>query len=111
VFDHEGGEPFLDGIRLVGVTVYGDVTLCGPWGLELEGAHIHAGEWNEQPRHLLVEGEGIHVAVLECTDGRAHMGCACRPVTHWLKKGPRLARRLGWSEEQIETCLTFLKSL
>jgi hypothetical protein len=111
VFADGPAVPALGGVRLVGVTVYGEVSLFGPWGLELPGAHIHAGHWSEQPRHLLVEGDGIHVAVVECTEGRAHMGCECRPVTHWLEKGPRLARRLDWSEEQIETCLTFLRSL
>jgi hypothetical protein len=108
----EGGpRPRLRGVTLTGVTVYGDVALSGPWGLDLPGAHIHAGEWREAPRHTLIEGEGVHVAVVECTDGRAHMGCTCKPISYWLEKGPRLARRLGWNEEQIETCLNFLKSL
>ncbi len=106
-----GPRPTLRGVTLAGVTVYGDAVLVGPWMLALEGAHVHAGEWREAPRHLLVEGEGLHVAVVECTEGRAHMGCECRPVPHWLRKGPRLARRLGWGEEQIEQCLTFLRSL
>lgn len=107
-------DPFAVGVRLEGVTVSGDANLYGPWALELPGAHIHTGSWSEQPRHVLIKGEGeegIHVAVLECTEGRAHMGCECRPVTHWLERGPALARRFGWSEEQIETCLSFLKSL
>lgn len=111
VFADGGAIPVLRGVALDGVTVYGHAKLVGPWGLELPGAHIHAGEWREAPRHVLIEGEGVHVAVLECTDGRAHMGCTCRPVTHWLDRGPRIGRRLGWSEEMIEACRTFLQSL
>lgn len=111
IFADEGVPPQVSGVTLSGVTVYGNACLRGTWGLELEGAHVHAGVWEQPPRHLLVEDEGVHVAVLECTEGRAHMGCECRPVTYWLKKGPRIARRLGWDEEQIEACLTFLKSL
>lgn len=105
------GQPTLYGVTLAGVTVYGDTALNGPWGLELEGAHIHAGEWREQPRHTLIEGEGIHIALVECTEGRAHMGCTCRSVEHWLKKGPGLGRRLGWSEDQVESARVFLEGL
>lgn len=111
IYGGKDGEPYLEQVSLKGVHVSGSAELYGPWGLNLPGAHIHAGEWEEPPRHLAIEGEGVHVAVLECTDGRAHMGCACRPVSHWLAKGPRLARRLGWNEEQIERCLNFLRSL
>ena len=103
--------PFLSGVRLSGVTVSGEVSLVGPWGLELPGAHIHAGLWHEPPQFRSIDGEGVHVALVECTEGRAHMGCACRPVAHWLDRGPKLGRRMGWSEEMIETCRTFLQSL
>lgn len=111
VFANEGMKPVVYGVKLAGVTVFGGATLYGPWGLELEGAHIHDGVWREAPRHLLIEGGGLHVAVVECTEGRAHMGCTCRPVKHWLDRGPKLGRRLGWTGEQIEACRTFLLSL
>lgn len=111
VYSNDQDKPALVGVSLVGVTVYGSALLCGTWGLDLPGAHIHAGIWNCQPRHILIEGEGIHQAVLECTEGRAHMGCECRPITYWLERGPRFARRFGWTEEQTEQCRTFLQSL
>jgi hypothetical protein len=112
VFADGGPRPRLRGVTLTGVTVYGDVALNGPWGLALPGAHIHAGEWSEQPRHALIEGEGLHVAVVECTDGRAHVGCECRPIKQWLEgRRSKRASRYGWSKEQIELCRNFLKSL
>lgn len=112
VFANDGARPRLRGVGLDGVTVYGDVALVGPWTLELPGAHIHDGEWNVAPRHLLVEGDGIHVAVLECTEGRAHIGCECRPVKQWLEgRRCKRASRYGWTGEQIEACRNFLKSL
>lgn len=101
----------MEGVSLEGVTVSGDTVLTGPWGLSLTGAHIHAGEWRRAPRHVLIEGNGIHAAVVECTEGRAHLGCACRPIAYWIERGPGMARRFGWTQEQIETCLTFLHSL
>jgi hypothetical protein len=111
IFGDNGESPYLSGVNLTGVYVYGGVQLTGGWGMELEGAHIHAGVWTKQPRHMLVEGDGVHVAVMECTDGRAHMGCECRTVDYWLTKGARLARRLGWNARQIEECLSFLETL
>lgn len=103
--------PHVEGVKLSGVTVCGDAYLVGPWGLELEGAHVHAGVWLQQPRNTLIEGNGVHVAALECTEGRAHMGCTCATVAYWLERGPRLGRRKGWSEEMIEQCQQFLKTL
>lgn len=106
------GTPVVFGVNLSGVTVYGGATLTGPWSLHLEGAHIHAGDWYDRPRHLLIEGGGIHEAVVECTQGRAHMGCKCMPVSYWLgEQGERIAKRFGWSEEQREQCRQFLLSL
>lgn len=111
VFTNAGGQPRLFLVRLSGVTVYGDAILVGSWGLELEGAHIHAGVWRTPPRHTLIEGGGIHEAVVECTEGRAHMGCKCMPVSYWLAKGARIARRFGWDKRQIEQCQSFLETL
>ncbi len=105
-----GHSPRLSGVNLAGVRVAGEVEMRGPFGMDAPGAHVHAGVWTRAPRHILLIGQ-IHVAVVECTDGRAHMGCACRPVKFWLERGPRLGRRFGWTEEQIESCRQFLVTL
>lgn len=103
--------PMLLSVRLEGVTVSGDVCLRGPW--EMRGPYrIDAGEWGRSPIHKLIEGEnGVSVGLSECTEGRAHVACRCAPVERWLTKGPRVARRLGWTEGQISSAVAFLEGL
>jgi hypothetical protein len=111
VFADDGHAPQLLAVGLVGVSVYAGAILRGPWELDLPGAHIHAGTWTAPPRHVLIEGNGIHEAVVECTEGRAHLGCSCKPVSYWLKVGPRLAQKFGWTDEQKTLCRDLLLSL
>jgi hypothetical protein len=108
----EEGPPFLSRVALRGVRVEGNVILRGPWAMECSGAWIHAGEWARSPIHRRIEGEnGVGVALVECTEGRAHCGCKCRRVAHWLERGPAVGRRLGWTEEQIEAARLFFEGL
>lgn len=94
VFD----EPTIAEVNLVdGVMVYGDAMLVGPW--ELGGfARIHEGVWCRPPRYVQLE----HAVITECVDGKLLIECRCRTRDYWLKHGPKLARRDGWSEKQIE---------
>jgi hypothetical protein len=107
-----GASPRVSGVFLQGVRVEGRAELQGPWRMICAGAFIHQGEWQRAPRHILIRGEnGVSVAVSECTEGWAHIGCRCREIGFWLKCGPRIGRRLGWTEEQIERCRVFFESL
>lgn len=104
--------PVLDGVSLVGVRVEGLVSLAGPWSMKCPGAWIHSGEWHRAPRALRITGEGgMTVALVECVEGRAHVGCKCRPTSHWLDRGPAIGRRLGWTEEHIEAARLFFEGL
>lgn len=98
--------PYVMEVVLDGVTVSGPVTLKGPW--TLAGPYlIHDGEWLKPPRHFrfMPEGTGIDLGVIECLDGRAHIGCICRPMDVWLERRELLRRiftRRGWLPEYID---------
>lgn len=88
-----------------GVYVYGDAKLFGPW--ELGGfARIHEGTWMRPPRYVKLE----HAVVTECIEGRLLVECRCRTREWWLKFGPDLAQRDGWSEAQIEATMTAVRN-
>jgi hypothetical protein len=106
------GKPKLEGVSLAGVVVEGGVWLRGPWEMNCPGAFIHFGAWGHPPRHKRVEGaNGVSMAVSECVNGQAHIGCKCRPTSHWLERGPAVGRRFKWTEEQIEDVRVFLEGL
>lgn len=111
VGSRDGRGPSLYMVELEGVVVEGFVRLRGPWSLAGH-LRIHAGEWKRAPRHIRITGEnGVVSDVSECTEGRAHISCKCRPVSYWLERGPALGRRLGWTESQIEECRVFFEEL
>jgi hypothetical protein len=106
-----GATPYIGGVILEDVTVSGETRVIGDWSLR--GPYrIHRGEWERAPRHILISGpNGVSVGVSECVEGMAHVACRCRPVSHWLSKGTRLARRLGWTDDQTATAMAFLGGL
>lgn len=90
----------LTSVKLYGPILCDDATLTGPWKLVYTPTHsdylrIH-GVWNRPPRFL----DTPVYSVVECTGGRIHVGCKCRPAEYWLTHG-RLAGRFGLSEEDI----------
>ena len=106
VLSLEGVRPHLSCVDLEGVIVEGDVTLRN---FNLKGiARIHDGEWSRAPRHIEIVGNDLHVGVTECTNGRAHLACECRPLVWWLSKREHLKKVLskrGWLSEQIQSVL------
>lgn len=100
----------------VGILTLKDVVaenceLHGSWTLE-GNARIPTGCWFRAPRYLRITGEnGVDVGITESTDGYALMACWRKPITSWLKAGPRLGRLHGWSSEQIRAAKEFYESL
>lgn len=99
----DGFGPDVESVGLHDVKVEGVVILRGGWHLDGE-AWIHRGIWERAPRHLLIEGNGVHVNLTECVDGTIHIGCSCKPALWWLSHKDRLFRawgRKGWTLEQL----------
>jgi hypothetical protein len=85
--------------------------LHGTWRLE-GNARIPTGTWYRPPRYLRITGDnGVDIGLTESTDGHALMACWRKPITTWLKAGPRLGIKHGWSSEQIEAAKQFYESL
>lgn len=85
--------------------------LHGTWRLQ-GNARIPTGVWFRPPRYLRIIGEnGVDVGLTESTDGYALMACWRKPITSWLKAGPRLGRLHGWSTEQIRAAKEFYEEL
>jgi len=101
----------LHRVSLSGVVVDG-AKLQGPW--ELHGlARIHGGLWARPPKFLQITGEnGLDVGLTEChKPGYAHISSRCHKISEWLKFGPRLGRRLGWTPEQVASAYQFIEHL
>ena len=103
-------------VKVEGRVILGDVVaetcqLLGDW--KLEGiAHIPTGIWHRAPRFQLITGEnGVEVGLTESTDGQAMMACWRKPIVSWLKAGPRLGKKHGWTGEQVETARRFYQEL
>lgn len=63
-----------------------------PYSLSIKGStHIHEGTWTRAP--LLIEHPYFNAQ--ECVPGRMLIGCQCRPIKLWKKKGEYLANKLG----------------
>lgn len=101
----------VDGPLLTGVVVDGAV-LSGKW--RLEGlVRIHGGVWVRPPMFQEIKGEnGLHIGLTEChLEGRVHFSSRCHEAIRWQQFGPRLGRRLGWTEEQIKTAYEFCEAV
>lgn len=98
-------------VQLVGVVVT-DAQLLGPW--KLEGlAQIHGGTWSRPPMFKEIEGgNGLHVGLTEChLSGRVHFSSRCHEAAQWMRSGPRLGRKLGWTEAQIKEAYSFCEAV
>lgn len=85
--------------------------LHGAWKLE-GNARIPTGIWHRPPRFCRITGEnGVDVGLTESTEGHALMACWRKPITTWLKAGPRLGRKHGWTAEQIRAAKEFYEEL
>lgn len=85
--------------------------LRGHWTLE-GNARIPTGIWHRAPRYKLITGEnGVEVGLTESTEGHALMACWRKPITKWLKYGPRLGIKHGWTAQQIEDARLFFQDL
>lgn len=101
-------------VKVEGQIVLSDVVaetcqLLGNWRLEAI-AHIPTGIWHRAPRFQLITGDnGVRVGLTESTNGHAMMACWRKPLTSWLKYGPRLGGRHSWTAEQIATAKRFFE--
>lgn len=101
-------------MRLIGV-VAENCELYGNWTLE-GNARIPCGIWHRAPRFLRITGPAengiqIDVGLTESTDNHALMACWRKPITQWLKAGPRLGRLHGWTAAQIQAAKEFYEEL
>lgn len=116
VRSESGYSPQLLEVVLEGVTVAGPTILHGPW--TMRGPFlIHAGEWHAPPRHHHFQPNGAgalpSLGIIECLDGKAHIGCVCRPIAEWCQKKELLRRifvRRGWQPEFIDQIATLFDS-
>ena len=108
----------LDHVQALGVKLVEVVAehceLVGAWSL-YGNARIHEGAWRRAPRFRRIQGNGIDIGLTECVTkhGKKHalMACWCKPVTAWLRAGPRLGLKHRWTDEQIETARVFYQDL
>jgi hypothetical protein len=85
--------------------------LHGTWRLE-GNARIPTGIWYRPPRYKRITGEnGVDIGLTESTEGYALMACWRKPITQWIKAGPRLGRLHGWTSEQIMAAKEFYEEL
>jgi hypothetical protein len=105
--------PELFNVMLDGVTVRGATFLRG---FHLKGPFlIHAGQWYDAPRHFhfAPRDTGINLGIIECVDGRAHIGCVCRPMEQWIARRPLLDKifaRRGWLPAYTKFIETLFRS-
>lgn len=70
--------------------------------VELDGPYVLNFDCQGTPRHYLLESaNGIRLAIVDCGNGEAGIGCKRRPIAEWIEK-KELDRRLfvkkhGWS--------------
>lgn len=73
--------------------------------------HIHRGHWIIAPKYFEVggvdDGEGIHIGITECEEGRVNVGCFCFKRTQLERvftrgASHRLARMVGWKDYHLE---------
>ncbi len=104
------GSDYSTPLRLKDV-VAENCELYGNWTLE-GNARIPTGIWHRAPRYRHIIGEnGVSVGLTESTAGHALMACWRKPITKWLKFGPRLGTKHGWSSQQIEDARLFFQEL
>lgn len=76
--------------------VLGDASIGGKAVLR-EGV-VRSGEWTSQPLCLL----GSIFPVTNSGPGEITVGCHSHSYLWWLENGEQLAKRLGWSREQVQ---------
>ena len=104
-----GSDPFKP-LRLWDV-VAENCELYGNWTLE-GNARIPTGIWHRAPRYKRITGDnGVSVGLTESTEGYALMACWRKPITKWLKYGPRLGTKHRWTAQQIEDARLFFQEL
>lgn len=102
-------------VELISVVVE-NCELQGPWFLT-GIARIPCGIWHRAPRFIEIVGESavpdheIRAGITESTDGHALIACMRKPITEWLKAGPRLGRMLGWRSDQVREAADFFTML
>jgi len=79
--------------------VYGTAKLIGSFTVSGD-IRISSGEWNRCPRHLDLGFVSVTESKLGCM-----VDCCERRVEYWLTHGPKLARRWGWTEREINKAL------
>jgi hypothetical protein len=83
--------------------VYGTAVLVGHF--EVNGRmRINSGVWRRVPRHIDLG----YVSVTESKTG-AMVDCRDRSLAYWVKFGPKLGERWGWSQSQIAVALIAIK--
>lgn len=93
------------------VVIDGAVSLFGPWTLD-GPYYIREGQWSRAPRAFILDGEnGVRVGITEGWGETLCIGQRVHPMAQWLKAGPRLAQRIGWTEDQVNRVRLFIEEL
>jgi hypothetical protein len=83
--------------------VYGTALLVGRF--EVNGRmRINSGVWRRAPRHIDLG----FVSITESKTG-AMVDCRDRTLAYWVKFGPKLGERWGWSQSQVAVALIAIK--
>lgn len=68
--------------------------------VELHGAFVIDFDCDSTPRHYLLHSEsGVKLAIIDCGNGEAGIGCKRRPIADWIEK-KELLRRLFMKRHQ-----------
>lgn len=94
--------PILNGVVCVDATIYGSSSLLGTFKVT---GRVHEGTWTRAPKHIKLPWSNLS----ECVDGKVILDCRCRTVDYWMRHGAKLARRWGWSEDQISVTLDTIR--
>ena len=101
----EHGRIYLRDVVAETCELYGTWNLCGI-------ARIHEGRWTRSPRFQHITGDNqVSFGLTECKPGYAMLGCWCKPLKELLHAGPRLGRKRGWTEKQIQEAREFYEML
>lgn len=99
--------PSIVGARLVNATVYGSPKIVYPEG-DITG-RVHEGIWTRPPKHIKLPWCDLSECVVKNGEQHVLLDCRCRSVSYWMKHGPKLARRWGWNQDQIDVTISTIQ--
>lgn len=93
----------IEDTTLTNCTVYGDPHINSTE--EILNSRIHEGVWFRPPKHIKLPWCDLSECIVKNDEQHVLLDCRCRSVSYWMKHGPKLARRWGWSQDQIDVTL------